>query len=96
MGLVVLAVLGTCEVADQWRNDQERSRADEAIATYLSAVRNQDLPSAHDRLCEERRDGYAEADFARAWAFQPLASFVIVKAWDWSSWVDGHGRSYRV
>jgi hypothetical protein len=93
----VVAVLGVgCVYAWQSAARSERHRADDAITKYLRLVREHDRACANAMLCAGDDTSPVRTDANVDWHATRIDNLVIVTAWDWSSMVDGHGRTYRV
>lgn len=97
VGVVALcgaAVAGWLELSRQ-DSERERSRSDDAVRAYLNAVTNGDYDAAHALVCTDET-GTDRSSFERAARSNPIRRFKIESSDTWSSWVDGHGRVYRV
>lgn len=76
----------------------ERNRADQEVTRYLNLVQGGDRRGADAMLCGEDDTAVVELDGPHRYkeTIPRIVSFAIVGASDWSSLVDGHGRTYRV
>jgi hypothetical protein len=98
----LVGVVALCGVAvGGWqelsRHDSERgrSRSDDVVRAYLNSVTNGDYDSAHALVCTDET-GTDRTSFERAEQSNPIRRFEIESSAARSSWVDGHGRVYRV
>jgi hypothetical protein len=79
-------------------HDKESREADKLIGRYLTLVQQRDRAGADAMLCGGDDTSVAKLQYVN----QPdgrlplVESFTIVRAWEWSSAVDGHGRGYQV
>ncbi|GAA4729430.1 hypothetical protein [Phytohabitans rumicis] len=81
------------------RSDGAESReADKEMSRYLSLVQARDRVAADAMLCGA--DDTSTADlpdmYRPDWHLRRVESFAIVRAWDWSSMMEGHGKGYEV
>jgi len=97
VGVVALcgaAVAGWQELS---RRDsaRERSSSDDAVRAYLNSMTNGDYGAAHALVCTDET-GTDRSSFERVERSDPIRTFNIESSTRWSSFVDGHGRTYRV
>jgi hypothetical protein len=99
---VLIGVVALCGAAvggwqERSRQDSERQRwkSDDAVRAYLNSVTNGDYDAAHALVCTDET-GTDRSSFERAERSNPIRGFEIESSTSWSSWVDGHGRVYRV
>jgi len=97
IGLLVLCGL-PLGIARYFHRDDDARAADYEIDRYLSLVQRRDSAGADAMLCGSDDKGTADLPGMNQpdWHLPPVESFTVVRAWDWSSVIDGHGRGYRV
>ncbi|MBQ0892694.1 hypothetical protein KBX37_06175 [Micromonospora sp. U56] len=89
------ALCGVTVGVNSWRNSEERSQSDRTVQTYLDSLARGDYNAAHALVCTDET-GVDRGSFEQAEQADSIRSFEIESSSTWSSWVDGHGRSYRV
>jgi hypothetical protein len=79
-------------------NDKASREADKQISRYLTLVQEHDRADADAMLCGGDDTSLAKLPELNQpdGRLPPVESFTIVRAWDWSSAIDGHGRGYQV
>jgi hypothetical protein len=95
---VVVGVVALCGVVVggwSWDSKRERTRSDDAVRAYLNAVMNGDYDAAYALVCTDET-GTDRSSFDEDERSNPIRGFEIESSTAWSSWVDGHGRSYQV
>jgi hypothetical protein len=99
---VLFGVVALCGAAvggwQEWSrkdSESERSRSDDAVSAYLNSVTNGDYDAAYALVCTDET-GTDRSSFERGERSNPTREFEIESSTTWSSWVDGHGRIYRV
>jgi hypothetical protein len=98
--LLVVALIcgGLPYVYFRWSDLDEQRMADDEVGRYLSLVQEGDRSRADAMLCggDDTTTVQLNDTFETDWSALRIDSVAIVSAWDWSSWVDGHGRTYGV
>jgi len=84
-------------IARYFHRDDDARAADYEIDRYLSLVQRRDSAGADAMLCGSDDKGTADLPGMNQpdWHLPPVESFTVVRAWDWSSVIDGHGHEAR-
>ncbi|MEJ3747460.1 hypothetical protein WEI85_29755 [Actinomycetes bacterium KLBMP 9797] len=82
----------------RYSDGKESREADNEIGQYLTLVQRRDRGGADAMLCGGDDTSVAELPGMKGpdWRLPGVASFAIVRTWDWSSVIDGHGKGYQV
>lgn len=86
--------IGFVRYSDSKKTDESAS----AIGQYLTLVQSRDRAGADAILCGGDDTSVAElpGETQRDGRVPEVESFTIIRSWDWSSAIDGHGRGYQV
>ncbi|MEJ3749076.1 hypothetical protein WEI85_38155 [Actinomycetes bacterium KLBMP 9797] len=82
----------------RYSDGKESRESDNEIGQYLTHVQRRDHAVADAMLCGGDDTGVAELPGMNGadWHLPGMESFTIVRIWDWSSVIDGHGKGYQV